>query len=178
MVTRFDLGTVRPVAVLLICTVALTACAHLQPNPSPPGIIRQGPFDPTVSRVGGPDSGIIFRYPSRRPNQPGVGLGVNAFLWRGALMTVGSLPLLSADPFGGTIITDWYSPANATGERFKESVFILSRDLRSDAVRVNVFRQVNRGGRWVDAPVSPAVQIDLQNKILDEARRLQATGQG
>ncbi len=93
-------------------------------------------------------------------------------------MTVGSLPLVSADPYGGAIISDWYSPRDAPGERFKESVVILSRDLRGDAVQVNLFRQVNRGGRWVDAPVSPAVQIGLQNKIVDAARRLQATGHG
>ena len=41
----------------------------------------------------------------------GGGIGVNAFLWRGALDTLSFLPLTSADPFGGVIITDWYTPA-------------------------------------------------------------------
>jgi hypothetical protein len=93
-------------------------------------------------------------------------------------MTVGSLPLVSADPYGGAIISDWYTPANTPGERYKESVVILSHDLRGDAVQVNVFRQVKRGGNWVDAPVNQAVQIGLQNKIVDVARWLQSTGQG
>jgi hypothetical protein len=37
---------------------------------------------------------------------------------------------------------------------------------------------VNQGGRWVDAPVSPVVQADIENKVLDRARRLreQTTG--
>ena len=43
----------------------------------------------------------------------GGGMGVNAYLWRGALETMGFMPLASADPFGGLIITDWYQPAGA-----------------------------------------------------------------
>jgi hypothetical protein len=104
-------------------------------------------------------------------------MGVNPFLWRGALLTLGSVPLVSADPFGGVIITDWYNPVNAPDERFKENIFIIGGDLRSDGIRVNVFRQVSQGGRWVDAPVNPAMPIALQAKVLDEARKLQARGQ-
>ena len=37
------------------------------------------------------------------------GIGVNSFLWRASLDTVSFMPLASADPFGGVIITDWYS---------------------------------------------------------------------
>ncbi|MEK7801229.1 MAG: DUF3576 domain-containing protein, partial [Pseudomonadota bacterium] len=37
------------------------------------------------------------------------GITVNAYLWRAALDTVSFMPLASADPFGGTIITDWYT---------------------------------------------------------------------
>ena len=36
----------------------------------------------------------------------GTGIGVNEFLWRGALDTLGFMPLMSADPSGGVIITD------------------------------------------------------------------------
>jgi len=44
----------------------------------------------------------------------GSGIGVNSFLWRASLDTVSFMPLSSADPFGGVIITDWYSPPDAT----------------------------------------------------------------
>jgi hypothetical protein len=154
----------------------LAGCANVQPNPSQPYIIPGGPGDTSFSRLGGADSGVIFRWP-KQPEAWGSGLrvGVNPFLWRGALQTVGALPLISADPFGGVIITDWYSPTGAPDERFKESVFILGRDLRSDAVRVAVFRQVYRDGRWEDAPVNPTLQNDLQNRVVDSARALQAS---
>jgi len=173
-------NSIRPWAAPLIGAIALVACSYAKPNPTPPNFAGIGSGgDTTANRAGGADSGILFTYPKPRagPDGAGGGIGVNPFLWRGALLTLGSLPLVAADPFGGVIITDWYSPANAPGERFKESVFIFSRNLRSDAVRVNVFRQVSRKGGWVDAPVSPAVPIELQTKVLDEARRLQARGQ-
>jgi hypothetical protein len=182
MATRFPLLSVRPVGALLVCALALSACGNLQPNPTPPGIIPQGPGDPSFSRIGGPESGVIFKYPVDRSvsSASGYGVGVNAFLWRGALETLSTLPLTSADPFGGVIITDWYSPANAAGQRFKDTVLITGRDLRGDAVRVNVFRQVNQGGSWVDAPVNPGLQTDIQNRVLDRARVLrdQASRQG
>lgn len=108
-------------------------------------------------------------------NQAGGGaLGVNAYLWRGALNTLSFMPISSADPFGGTIITDWYSPPGVTNERFKANAFILGRELRSDGVRVTIFRQVFQDGQWQDAPVSPVTVGDVENRILDSARRLRA----
>lgn len=41
------------------------------------------------------------------------GIGVNSFLWRASLDTVAFMPLVSADPFGGVILTDWYGPPDA-----------------------------------------------------------------
>jgi hypothetical protein len=157
----------------MLGALALLACSYAKPNPTPPNFAGLGSAgDTTANRVGGEDSGVLFVFPRHRAGR-GFEIGVNPFLWRAALLTVGSLPLASADPFGGVIITDWYSPADAPGERFKESVYIFSRALRSDAVQVNVFRQVSRDGRWLDAPVSPTVPIELRNRVIHEARRLQ-----
>src|SRR5271168_3687579 len=36
-----------------------------------------------------------------------VTLGVNSYLWHASLDTLAFMPLASADPFGGVIITDW-----------------------------------------------------------------------
>ena len=108
-------------------------------------------------------------------------LGVNAYLWRGALDTLSFMPLASADPFGGVIITDWYEPPTPDGaptaanpERFKATAYILGRELRSDGVRVSIFRQVMNDGRWVDASVSPTTVGDIENKMLARARELRA----
>ncbi len=124
------------------------------------------------SKVGG-EPGLVYgngKGTAAAPEQ----VGVNAYLWRGALDTLAFMPLASADPFGGVIITDWYQPPSATGERFKATAFILGRQLRTDGVRVSIFRQVMQGGQWVDAPVNPTTTSEIENKVLLRARELRA----
>jgi hypothetical protein len=104
----------------------------------------------------------------------GGGIGVNAFLWRGSLETLKFMPLISADPYGGVILTDWYQSASAPGERFKVAVYILGRQLEANALHISVFRQVQQGGSWLDAPVAPGVSSDLENKVLAASRDLRA----
>jgi hypothetical protein len=83
------------------------------------------------------------------------------------------MPLASADPFGGVIITDWYSPPETPDERFKMNIYILGRELRADGLRVAVFRQNHAtDGRWIDAAIKPETGIDLENQILTRARQL------
>jgi hypothetical protein len=101
------------------------------------------------------------------------GVGVNSYLWRATLDTIAFMPLASADPFGGVIISDWYSPAEAPNERFKVNIFILGRELRADGVRCTVFRQKrDPGGQWADAPVDQHTGTDLENSILTRARQM------
>ena len=107
------------------------------------------------------------------------GIGVNGFLWRASLDTLSFLPLSSADPFGGVIITDWYAPPESPAERFKVTVFILGRELRSDGVRVSVFRQKRDGGAgWLDANTGKNTSTSLENAILSRARELRISQSG
>ena len=107
------------------------------------------------------------------------GLGVNSFLWRASLDTLSFMPLASADPFGGVIITDWYAPPDAPEERFKATAYILDRTLRSDGIRVALFRQIRgTAGDWIDAPINPKTASDLENKILERARQLRIASVG
>ena len=123
------------------------------------------------------DQGIGFGGEEARPGTGSGGdggIGVNSYLWRASLDTVSFMPLASADPFGGVIITDWFSPPQATNERFKINVYILGRDLRADGVRAAIFRQLldPRTGNWVDAAVEPSTQTNVENAILTRAREL------
>lgn len=103
----------------------------------------------------------------------GAGIGVNALLWRATLDTVSFMPLSSADPFGGVVITDWYQPPESPTERFKVNVYILGRALTADGVRAAIFRQVlHPSGTWIDSPVSQGTNIDLENVILTRAREM------
>jgi len=100
-------------------------------------------------------------------------LGVNSFLWRATLDTLSFMPLASADPFGGVIITDWYSAPEKPDERMKVTIYILSRDLRADGLRVAAFRQTKAAdGTWQDAAVNPDTANKLEDAILTRAREL------
>jgi hypothetical protein len=106
------------------------------------------------------------------PAAPGQ-IGVNTFLWRASLDTISFMPVASADPFGGVIITDWYSPPETPNERFKINIFILDRQLRSDGIRATVFRQTQSAeGRWIDSPVDAKTAAGFENSILTRARQL------
>jgi hypothetical protein len=168
-----------PVSLAVVLAVAGCGSDGVKPNPTPPdygGLGNGTAGDPTVNRMGGDDSGTIFGIgkgnKSGQGGGLGTGIGVNAFLWRGALDTIAFMPLASADPFGGVIITDWYTPPGTSGERFKATIYILSKDLRSDGIRVNIFRQVLDGGQWVDSTVSDQTVGDIENKVLARARRM------
>ena len=102
-----------------------------------------------------------------------MGLGVNGFLWRASLDTLSFMPLISADPFGGVIITDWYSPPNNPNERFKVTTYLLGRELRSDGIRVSVFSQKKLDGQgWVTSSAEKDTETKLEDAILNKAREL------
>jgi hypothetical protein len=137
--------------------------------------------DAVRGRLGGTDGILIFGTDRTQQrggsggDASGTGIGVNAFLWRATLDTLSFMPLSSADPFGGVVITDWYTPPGAPGERFRATAYILGRQLRSDGVRIVLFRQEQgRGGNWVDVPVSAGTSGELEDQVLARARELRA----
>jgi ABC-type oligopeptide transport system substrate-binding subunit len=99
-------------------------------------------------------------------------LGVNSYLWRATLDTLNFMPLASADPVGGVVISDWYASPDKPDEHLKVTVYILDKRLRSDALKVSVFRQLRNPNGWTDAAVNPDTGIKLENAILARAREL------
>ncbi len=98
--------------------------------------------------------------------------GVNAFLWRATLETLNFLPLDQVDPFGGVVITDWYADPAAPTERIRATAYILDTNLRADALKVSVFKQVRDGNGWADAAVDADTARQVENAILTRARQL------
>lgn len=103
---------------------------------------------------------------------PVTAIGVNGWLWRATLDTLAFMPLASADPYGGVVITDWYVNPEKPGERFKATVYILDTRLRADGLNVTVFKEVASPTGWVTAPTSPQTATDIENAILTRARQL------
>ncbi len=121
------------------------------------------------------DEALTFGGPKKR-EQEDTGLGVNSYLWRASLDTISFMPLASADPFGGVIITEWFTPPQNPQERLKMNVYILDRQLRSDGIKVSIFRQEREpSGMWVDKPVDPQTVKDLENAILSRSRHYRST---
>ncbi len=144
-------GTLAVGALAAFAVLSLSACGH------------------------GPGNGLTPHLGSKNAPQsaPQAGIGVNSYLWRASLDTLAFMPLASADPFGGVVITDWYINPEKADERFKATVYILDTRLRADGLNVTIFRQTkDAAGAWVDAPVAAQTDIDIENSILTRARQL------
>lgn len=99
-------------------------------------------------------------------------IGVNSFLWRASLDTLSFMPLASADPYGGVIITDWYSNPATPSERFKATVYILDSRLRADALNVSINKQRLTVNGWTEDQLSPDTATQIENAILTRARQI------
>ena len=115
--------------------------------------------------------GNIFKGDSKNTNG-GAGIAVNTYLWRASLDTLSFMPLLSADPFGGVIITDWYSTSEKPKEKFKIVAYILDKSLRVDAIKIAVFKKIkNENGEWIDHKGNKILKNKVEDAILSKARK-------
>jgi hypothetical protein len=172
----------RMVLAFLFCLPVLAGCGQTRPNnPEPNSPDYAGEPGSGMGQYGNlTGEGSLLSFGGTKQPKPDAGggaLGVNAYLWRGALDTLSFMPLSSADPFSGVIITDWYSPPTTSGERFKATAYIMGRELRSDGVRVAIFRQVLQNGQWIDVPISAMTVGEIENKVLARARQLREQSQ-
>ena len=159
-------------ALFMVAALALAGCSMFRGDDSPTG---QSRADADRERGGF----SIFGGGGNSGGDTGeAGIGVNSYLWRASLDTLNFMPLSSADPFGGVIITDWYSDATTPTERFKATVYILDTRLRADALNVSIFRQTQTNGQWADATVDPETEIQIENAILTRARQLRLASVG
>lgn len=182
--SKRTLRRVVSLAASLTIAAGLAACGGISPDAANPDAKNIG--TPTDShgaplRSAGSSEGSIFgpggMFGKKSSDNGGgaPGVAVNAFLWRASLDTIAFMPLASADPFGGVVITDWYANPDTPNERFKVNVFILSRDLQSDGLRVSVFHQVkSKDGMWADSTVPSDMATKLENAILLRARQLRS----
>ena len=171
----------RALFVAVSLLVALPSCSNLKPDadqqyPPDPDDLRKeqrGKITGEDGLVMGGDAGKKDKDAGKNP------LGVNSFLWRATLDTLSFLPIASADPFGGTILTDWYEDADAPGERYKVNVLILDRQLRADSLKITTFRQKKDAkGNWMDMPSDPKLGRKLEDTVLTRARQMRVAQLG
>lgn len=160
----FERGSVlRGVAagVLALSVLGVSACGS-----------TKGPKTFSTQEEGGFQPFKMLGVGSKAPASEG-SIGVNGYLWRASLDTLAFMPLASADPYGGVIVTDWYVSPEKPDERFKATIYILDTRLRADGLNVNIFKQVkDAAGGWTDAPSADQTATDIENAILTRARQL------
>ena len=153
--------------VLVLSLAALAACS----SGGTKTFQSQEPGGVSLFGLGGKKGG------SSNASQPAI--GVNGYLWRATLDTLSFMPLASADPYGGVIITNWFVNPDQPNERFKATVYILDSRLRADGLNVAVFKQVkDAAGNWTDAATAGQTETDLENAILTKARQLRLSNIG
>lgn len=99
---------------------------------------------------------------------------VNYYLWRATLETLDLGPLESADPFGGVVITDWFSLAEEPGSQYRVTAYILGRELRTDNIKVALYVKKKNQGQLVTRRGSPTAETKLEDVILAKARDIRA----
>lgn len=171
----------RAPVIVALCGLALANCSSNVPTRE---VGTNEYFNSATERTGTDTSpgiageGISFGIGNKSRDadsgSSGGGIGVNAYLWRATLDTLSFMPLVSADPMGGVIITDWWQTGTTPRERFKATAYILSRRLRSDGIKVSLFRQIEQSGQWVDTPVAATTRGEIEDKIISRARELRA----
>ena len=110
---------------------------------------------------------------SEKTTTAAIGFPINPYLWKGSLETIDFMPLASADPFSGVIITDWYTDQSNIDQRCKLNIFIKGVDFKTDNLKVNSFCQVlNDNGNWIDQQINNENNIKLENAILNKAKKI------
>lgn len=101
-----------------------------------------------------------------------IGMPINPYLWKASLETISFMPLASADPFGGTIITDWYTSASNENERCKLNIFINGSVLKTENLKVSSFCQVFKNQKWINTKNNVQNDIKIENAILNKAKKI------
>ena len=157
----------RILFITLCSALLLSSCSGLKTT-------RVKEPDEPVSVLSGKPGGIKLSdfYKEDRPND---GLPVNALLWRAALDIASFVPLDDVDTFGGSIVTEWHQSEVNNDQRLKLAMFVIGRELRSDAITVHAYLQNRQGTEWIDAGRDEALGRKLEGLVLSRARELRAT---
>lgn len=120
----------------------------------------------------GEDGVEIFSSKKKEKTESSNGIGVNKYLWQATLETLSFIPIASADPFGGVILTDWYVPDASKQERFKTQVFLKGVELKASNIKVSVLKQIKMRDVWESVATAADTDRKMEDAILAKARKL------
>ena len=120
----------------------------------------------------GKDLGLNLGKDASKKTTAAIGLPINPYLWKGSLETIDFMPLASADPFAGIIITEWYTNQSAPNERCKINIFVKGYEMKTDNLKVNSFCQSLSNGQWINIKNNIDNDAKLENAILNKAKKI------
>lgn len=158
----------RFIGLMAIIYPLLTGCVT-----TPPDDVAERPGEKAVSILTGSADGFKLSDLAKSA-QLNNGMPVNALLWRAALDIASVAPLDDVDTFGGAIVTEWHQPKATPDQRLKLTIFVIGRELRSDAITVHAYIQNRLGAEWVDSGRDEVLGRKLEDLVLTRARELRA----
>ena len=156
-------------SIVLCMMFFLASCSSIEPAAPEKD---EGP----VSIITGETGGINILDLGKSKNNSGDTMPVNAILWRASLEIVSLIPILEVDTFAGTIVSDWHSLATNQNERLKITIFVLDRELRSDAIKAVVYvqKRPQQDAPWGNTLRDETFARKIEGLILNRAREIRA----
>jgi len=153
-------GVSKSIAILLALGIALTGCGRIgnlfgNDNSSSGDVAVNAP--PRDNQGGESILDLL------NDGDPDVTIEVNKFLWSASLDVLNFLPIQTADPFAGVIVTGFGTPPG--GSRAYRAT-VLIRDPALDARSINVAIATRNG------PASAETVRAVEDAILTRARQL------
>ena len=155
---------------LILCTIIfLASCSSIKPSAPKKD---EGPVSFFTGETGGITISDLVGLKDNSDNT----MPVNALLWRASLEILSLIPILEVDTFSGTIVSDWHSLVEKQNERLKITVFVIDRELRSDAIRAVVYiqKRPQEDGLWGNTFRDEAFARKIEGLILNRAREIRA----
>ena len=155
---------------LILCAlIFLASCSSIKPGAPEED---KGP----VSIITGETGGVKISDLISSKDNSGSTMPVNALLWRASLEIVSLIPISEIDTFAGTIVSDWHSLATNQNERIKITIFVLDRELRSDAIKAVVYiqKRPQKDAPWGNTQRDQTFARKIEDLILNRAREIRA----
>lgn len=125
-------------------------------------------FRRTFGSLLGDDTLVFSTAPKKSSLEIVKSSSINPYIWKASLDVLNFMPLASSDAIGGVIVTDWYSLPNKPFEKIKVTVYITGKELRSESLKVSIYKRVKN----IDKDVEKSVIADLHCLILSKAKEL------
>jgi hypothetical protein len=155
---------------IFILPFLLNSCANR-------GDARKSPPDPKLRVKRNLEQGKGFRLMDsvKKGRSTNFEFASSNELWRASLDTIDFMPLSSVNYSGGIIVTDWYSSNDNSNESVKISIRFLTNEIRSDALKIKVFKKICKvNNNCKISETSGELIKELKKKILKTAKIYEA----